>query len=297
MPRRHLALTVLLFATPAFAQPRGPKLPDGVTAEKNVEYGKHERQKLDVYTPNGDGPFPLVVWVHGGAWMAGSKDEGGPAVKLLEHGYAVASVNYRLSQHAVFPAQIEDCKAALRHLRANAKKYKLDADHVGVWGASAGGHLVALLGTSGDVNELEGDVKDVKASSRVQCVVDWFGPTDLTKMGEQTKVKGPIDHDSKDAPEAKLIGGPVQENKEKAAKANPLTYVTRDDPPFLIVHGDADPLVPLGQSEILADALKKEKVAAELVVLKGAKHGGAEFNTPDNFKKTLAFLDKHLKGK
>jgi dipeptidyl aminopeptidase/acylaminoacyl peptidase len=129
----------------------------------------------------------------------------------------------------------------------------------------------------------------------VQCVVDWFGPTDLTKMAEQSKVKGPIDHDSKDAPEAKLIGGPIQQNKEKAAKANPLTYVTKDDPPFLIFHGDADPLVPLGQSEILADALKKEKVDVELVVLKGAKHGGAEFNTADQFKKTLAFLDKHLK--
>lgn len=297
MPRRLVALAVLLLASSAFAQPRGPKLPDGVTAEKDVGYGKHERQKLDVYTPKGDGPFPLVVWVHGGAWMAGSKDDGGPAVKLLEHGYAVAAVNYRLSQHDIFPAQITDCKAAVRHLRANAKKYKLDAEHIGVWGASAGGHLVALLGTSGDVKELEGDGTDEKASSRVQCVVDWFGPTDLTKMAEQAKVKGPIDHNSKDAPEAKLIGGPVQQNKEKAAKANPLTYVTKDDPPFLIVHGDADPLVPLGQSEILADALKKEKVAVELVVLKGAKHGGAEFNTADNFKRTLAFFDKHLKGK
>jgi dipeptidyl aminopeptidase/acylaminoacyl peptidase len=116
-------------------------------------------------------------------------------------------------------------------------------------------------------------------------------------MKEQTTVKGPIDHDSKDAPEAKLIGGAVQENKEKAGKANPLAYVSKDDPPFLIVHGDEDPLVPLGQSEILAEALKKAKVECELVVLKGAKHGGKEFDTADQFKKTLAFLDKHLKGK
>ncbi len=293
---RFVPLLALLLAVPALAQEKGPKVPDGTKVDKDVAYGTHERHKLDVYTPKGDGPFPLVVWVHGGAWSAGSKAGAGPAVKLLDHGYAVAAVNYRLSQHAVFPAQIEDCKAALRHLRENAKKYKLDADHIGVWGSSAGGHLVALLGTSGDVKELDGG-KDVKTSSRVQCVVDWFGPTDLTKMAEQSKVKGPIDHDAKDSPESKLIGGAIQENKEKAARANPLTYVTKDDPPFLIVHGDADPLVPLGQSEILADALKKEKVAVELVVLKGAKHGGAEFNAADQFKKTLAFLDTHLKGK
>lgn len=294
---RLLAAALVFAALPAFAQDKRPKLPDGVTTAKDVAYGTHERHKLDVYTPKGDGPFPLVVWVHGGGWQNGSKAGGGPAIKLLEHGYAVAAVNYRLSSHAVFPAQIEDCKAALRHLRANAKTYKIDPDHIGVWGSSAGGHLVALLGTSGDVKELEGDGKDEKAGSRVQCVVDWFGPTDLTKMAEQSTVKGPIDHDAKDSPEGKLIGGPVQQNKEKAAKANPLTYVTKDDPPFLIFHGDADPLVPLGQSEILAEALKKEKVDVELVVLKGAKHGGAEFNTADNFKKTVAFLDKHLKGK
>lgn len=293
MTRIGSALAFLMAAA-AFAQEKGPKLPDGMTMTKDAEYGTHERHKLDVFTPKGDGPFPLVVWVHGGGWQNGSKAGGGPALKLLEHGYAVAAINYRLSQHAVFPAQIEDCKAALRHLRVNAKKYKIDPDHIGVWGSSAGGHLVALLGTSGGVKELEGD-NDAKASSRVQCVVDWFGPTDLTKMSEQSKAKGPIDHDAKDSPESKLIGGAVQQNKEKAAKANPLTYVSKDDPPFLIFHGDADPLVPLGQSEILVDALKKEKVAVELVVLKGAKHGGAEFNTADNFKKTLAFLDKHLK--
>lgn len=299
MSVRLLALAALIVAAPGFAQqPRqpGPKVPDGTTVEKDVAYGTHERHKLDVYTPKGDGPFPLVVWVHGGAWQGGSK-EGGPALKLLEHGYAVASTNYRLSQHAVFPAQIEDCKAAIRHLRANAKKYRIDPDRVGVWGASAGGHLVALLGTSGDVKELEGDGKHAKQSSRVQCVVDWFGPTDLTKMKEQTTVKGPIDHDAADAPEAKLIGGAVQQNKDKARAANPIEYVTKDDPPFLIVHGDQDPLVPVGQSEILADALKKAKVECELVVLKGAKHGGPEFNTADQFKKTLTFLDKHLKAK
>src|SRR5262249_32279005 len=152
---------------------------------------------------------------------------GGPALGLLSKGYAVASINYRLSQHAVYPAQIEDCKAAVRFLRANAKKYNLDPDHFGVWGASAGGHLVALLGTTGGGKELEGDGGNKEVSSKVQAVVNWFGPTDLTKMGGS--------HDNPDSPEAKLLGGPVQENKDKAAKANPITYVAKDAAPFLIL--------------------------------------------------------------
>ena len=125
----------------------------------------------------------------------------------------MASINYRLSQHAVFPAQIEDCKAAIRWLRANAAKYHIDADHIGVWGSSAGGHLVAMLGTTGNVKELEGTGGNLDQSSRVQCVVDWFGPTDMTTMGRQADKPG--------TPVAKLIGGPVQENQEKARKASP----------------------------------------------------------------------------
>ena len=148
----------------SFAQ--APKLPEGAVAEKNLAYGEHERQKLDVFVPKGDGPFPLVVWVHGGAWEAGSKD-GNPAAVLMDRGFAVASINYRYSKQAVFPAQINDCKAAIRWLRANAKKYKIDADHIGVMGASAGGHLVALLGTSGGVKELEGDPS--RPSPAVRC--------------------------------------------------------------------------------------------------------------------------------
>ena len=149
----------------------------------------------------------------------------------------MASINYRLSQHAVFPAQIEDCKAAIRWLRANAAKYHLDPDHIGVWGASAGGHLVAMLGTTGGVKELEGKGGNLDQSSRVQCVVDWFGPTDLATMGGS--------HDNPASPDRQLIGGPVQENKEKARKASPLTYVSKDSAPFLIMHGDKDNMVPL----------------------------------------------------
>ena len=220
-----------------------------------------------------------------GPGWAGSK-EGCPAVPLTAKGYAVASINYRLSQHAVFPAQIEDCKAAIRWLRANAAKYHLDPDHIGVWGASAGGHLVAMLGTTGDVKELEGNGGNLDQSSRVQCVVDWFGPSDLATMGGS--------HDNPGSPESRLIGGPVQENKEKARKASPLTYVGKDSAPFLIMHGDKDNTVPLGQSEVLAEALKKAGVEVKLVVVKGNGHGGPGFNSPENRRLIEDFFAKHL---
>lgn len=294
MLRAVLALSLLAAGPPVFAQ---PKPPPGVEAHRDLAYGPHkERHTLDVFTPKSDKPTPLVIWIHGGAWQQGSKNGGNPATRLLEKGYAVAAINYRLSHHAVFPAQIEDCKAAVRFLRANARKFNLNPDAFGAWGASAGGHLVALLGTGGDVKELEGDVGDHKGvSSRVQAVCDFYGPTDLTKMAEQEKVKGKIDHNSPTSPESKLVGGPIQQNKEKAAKANPITFVTKDDPPVLMLHGDADPLVPLGQSEILLDALKKAGVEAELVVIKGGGHGGAGFGTPEMSAKVAAFFDKHLK--
>src|SRR3954465_965676 len=181
------SLAVVLGATSAAeAQRPQAKPPEGTKVHRDLEYvrGGHERQRLDLYVPEkADGPLPVIVWVHGGAWLGGSKEGGGPALPFVRRGYAVASVNYRLSQHARFPAQIEDCKAAIRWLRANAKTYKLDPDRFGAWGASAGVHLVALLGTSGDVKDLGGDGGTTGQSSRVQAVVDWFGPTDVTKMG------------------------------------------------------------------------------------------------------------------
>jgi acetyl esterase/lipase len=280
--------------------PKGPKLPEGTKEHRNLVYGPHNKQgrnALDLFVPKADGPLPLIIWVHGGAWLGGSKDGGNPALPLLAKGYAVAAINYRLSQHAVFPAQIEDCKAAVRFLRANAKKYNLDPDRFGAWGASAGGHLVALLGTSGDVKELEGDGENRGVSSRVQCVVDFFGPVDLTKMGAMAGPNSKLDHDAADSPESKLVGGPIQKNKEKAAKSNPITFATKDDAPVLMLHGDADPLVPLGQSEILLDALKKAGVPAELVVIKGGGHGGAGFATPENREKIEAFFARHLRKK
>jgi acetyl esterase/lipase len=279
-------VSVLLLSSSVPAQ---PQLPEGTKVQRNLEYVKdgHERNKLDLYLPEkADGPLPVIVWVHGGGWLAGSK-ENPPALPFVSRGYAVVSINYRLSQHAPYPAQIEDCKAAIRWLRANAKTYNLDPNHIGVWGASAGGHLVALLGTTGSVKELEGKGGNLDQSSRVQAVVDFFGPTDLTKMGGS--------HDRPDSPEAKLIGGPVQENKEKAAKANPITYAGKDAAPFLILHGDKDNTVPYSQSELLVDALKKAGVEVTLKKIEGAGHGGRDFSNPENRKLIEEFFDRHLK--
>ena len=224
---------------------------------------------------------------------------------LLRRGFAVASINYRLSQQAVFPAQIQDCKAAVRFLRKNADKYHLNPDHFGAWGASAGGHLVALLGTSGDGKDLEPEAEagvgagagtNAPVSSRVQAVVDWFGPTDLTMMARQAPPDSQMDHDAADAPEALLIGGPVQQNKEKAARANPITYVSKDDPPVLIMHGDKDNLVPFGQSELLDKALKAAGVEVTFVPVPNNGHGGPGFSTPVNRQRIQDFFTKHLKA-
>jgi acetyl esterase/lipase len=284
-------LALFVTALPATAQPKevpkGPRLPAGVTANRDVAYGTHERQKLDVYVPKGDGPFPLILWVHGGGWEGGSKDGGGPVVNLVGRGYVVASTNYRLSRHAPFPAQIHDVKGAVRYLRANAKKYKIDPDRIGVAGASAGGHLVALLGTSGDVKELEGDVGPKGVSSRVQCVIDFFGPTDLLKLSPANAKENPV---------TRLLGGSTKDKRELAVSANPITYVSKGDPPILIVHGDKDPVVPLSQSELLHDALKKAGVDATLKVVPEAGHGNGIF-TPELAKEYVEFFEKHLKKK
>ena len=259
---------------------------------RDLEYvpDGHERQKLDLYLPlrNEDSDvLPLVVWIHGGAWMAGSK-ENCPIVRFLKYGFVVASINYRLSQHAIFPAQLEDCKAAIRFLCANASKYNIDPNRIGVMGSSAGGHLVALLGTTSDVNDFDKG-PNLHVSSKVQAVCDYFGPTDFTKMSD---FESEMDHDAPDSPESKLIGGPVQDNHEACKKANPITYISKNDPPFLICHGDKDMIVPHNQSVLLNEALKKADVEVKFHTVKGGVHG---FKDPKVDQIVLKFFDKHLK--
>lgn len=289
-----LGVAFLLFVSMAAGQGRGSKLPEGAVVHRDLAYaaGGHERQKLDLYLPKEGDRLPLIINVHGGAWMEGSKEWGMP-LEYLERGYAVASINYRLSQHAIFPAQIEDCKAAVRWLRAHAAEYRLDPNRFAAWGGSAGGHLAAMLGTTGDVKEFEVG-ENLGVSSRVQAVVDYFGPTDLLQMDAHRLPNGMI-HDTPDSPESKLVGGPVQQNKDKVAKANPITYVTKSSPPFLICHGDADPIVPHHQSELLVDALKKAGVPVTFYTVKGGGHGG--WNDPNVPRMTHEFLTATLQGK
>jgi len=271
---------------------QGPGAKPNANVSYDIEYvrGGHQRQKLDLYIPKKreDKPLPLIIWIHGGAWRAGSKDRC-PATRFLDSGYAVASINYRLSQHAIFPAQIEDCKAAIRYLRANAERYDCDPERFGVWGSSAGGHLVALVGTTGDVKEFDkGENLDV--SSRVQAVCDFYGPTDFTLMNSfWTK----MDHDAADSPESKLIGGPIQQNKEKCQRANPMTYISKEDPAFLIVHGDKDPLVAHNQSVIFDKALREAGVPVKFHTVAGGGHGG--FKDPAVDKMVEDFFAKQLK--
>ena len=193
-------------------------------------------------------------------------------IRFVSRGYAVASLNYRLSQHAVFPAQIEDCKAAVRWLRAHATSYGVDPNRFGAIGASAGGHLVALLATTGGVKEFDVGA-NLEFSSKVQAVVDLFGPADLVHIAEQSGPESRIDHNAPDSPESKLIGGTMPENPDKAKSASPITYVSKDATPMLLVHGDADPLVPHQQSEELCAALKKAGADATLHIVKGGGHG------------------------
>lgn len=293
-------------------EPYIPTPPAGVIAHRDLPYvtNGHERQKLDLYLPaqnaergaaspqHQGGSHPLIIWIHGGAFRVGSKEgnENNPLhFEYVTQGYALASINYRLSQHAIWPAQIEDCKAAVRWLRAHAAEYQLDPNRFAAWGPSAGGHLVAMLGTAGHVSEFEvGEYLNV--SSRVQCVVNYFGPTDFLQMDDQRLPDGMI-HNAPDSPESELVGGNIQEHPEKVARANPITYIPQDNvttnmPPMLVVHGDQDPLVPHGQSVLLVDALEKAGADVTFYTVKGGGHGG--FTDPEVPKLTADFLARHI---
>jgi acetyl esterase/lipase len=306
-----IVFTILLILLVASGCGGGPSVMPGGSSTfssvdpsyKDLVYAAiSETQKLDLYIPTtGDGPFPVVIMVHGGGFMFGDKADGAGLTgvdQLLAAGYAVASINYRLSGEAIYPAQIYDAKAAVRFLRANAAKYNLNSDKFGAWGASAGGNLVSLLGTTCGVAELEGNLGNNDQSSCVQAVVDWFGPIDFLKMQEQfagTSCSSTTNDAS--SPESKLVGAAIQTVPEKVALTNPMNYITSDDVPFLIQNGTADCNIPPVQSKNLADALSAVIGADKVtyVSLEGAGHGGSQFETDDNLKLVIGFLDKYLK--
>jgi acetyl esterase/lipase len=297
-----LCLALTSRTTPASAQSKPPQLPKGFAAEMDVKYvpDGDPAQSLDIFYPEAkaEKPLPLLVWIHGGGWEAGSKANP-PYLSQLPRGYVVASLEYRFSQKAIFPAQIQDCQAALRWLRANAKKYSIDPDKVGVGGASAGGHLSALVGTSGGAKAFPMIGGNEDQSDRVQCVCDIFGPTDFNtviKQAEEDKNVKNIFKWNMGDPYSKLIGGGLGEDLEKGKAVSPTQYVSKDAPPFLIFHGDKDALVPYAQSVELTDKLKEAGVDVTLQKIPGAGHGGPQFASPPIIKLAVDFFDKHLKG-
>ena len=275
---------------------------------RDLAYVTHgsRSQTLDLYAPKKATGVPLIVWIHGGAFLFGSK-EGFPVepvpLHLLLEGYAVASINYRLSPEALFPAQLQDCKAAIRWLRAHADELGIDPNRIGVWGASAGGNLAALVGTTGSVRDFDVG-ENLDYSSRVQAVCDFYGPTDFLQMDAHRLSDGQI-HNVPDSPESKLVGGPIQDNPDKVSRANPITYVDRSAPPFLIVHGTLDRLVPFHQSQLLAAALEAAGVSVTLHSVEGGGHGeyfGASggcglYADPELGPSVKAFFATHLAAK
>ncbi|MDO8833950.1 MAG: alpha/beta hydrolase [Vicinamibacterales bacterium] len=262
-----------------------------VADHRNLVYTTVPRPlRLDLYVPAASAPVPVIVWIHGGGWQSGDKSLSAshPALQQRSRGYAVASIEYRLSGESTFPAQIADCKAAIRWLRANAGLYGLDVNRVGVWGSSAGGHLAALVGTSGGVSQLEDLSQGNPAeSSRVRAVVDWYGPVDFLQMFPS--------HLLADSPESRLLGCTVTACPDRVAMANPITYIDTGDPPFFIQHGSADGTVNPAQSELLHAALQEAGVASTHQVLPGAGHGGAAFTASANVALVAAFLDAYLR--
>jgi acetyl esterase/lipase len=263
-----------------------------VVVKKDVEYGRIGDRPLllDLYRAAGAKErLPVVIWVHGGGWNKGSKDRC-PGAWLTEHGYAVASINYRLTDEAQWPAQIDDCRTAVRWLRTHADEYGLHGRRIAAWGGSAGGHLVALLGT------LDAPANET-VSSRVQAVCDWYGPSDLLTMPPNVLAPGKTEADLAKSNGAKLLGGTVRDRPELARQASALYQVSADDPPFLIMHGDQDSAVPLEQSQRLHEKLQAAGVLSTLRVLEGAGHGGREFQTPEMRQTILEFFNRQLRGK
>lgn len=228
--------------------------------------------KLDIAVPRAlAAPAPAVIDIQGGSWRH-IQNTVEDAKLWAGYGFVGVSITHRTSDIAVFPAAVHDCKAVIRWLRANAKKYNIDPDRIGVTGFSSGGHLAALLGTSGGDEYLEGAEGNPGFSSRVQAVVDHFGPTDFMLMNDGKQVARAMDHFAPDSPESLFLGGPLKEKADLARLANPLSYIDAGDPPTLIAHGEKDRLVPIEQSEILYEALKKAGVPSEFVRVKNADH-------------------------
>ena len=259
---------------------------------KDITYAltPEKELKLDLYLPNSTSNPYLVIWVHGGAWHSGSKEN--PPQDLVKLGYAMASISYRRTTEAKFPALIHDIKAAVRFLRSHANQYGYRGDKITLWGSSAGGHLVALAGLTNNHEGLEGKIgNDLATSSEIQVVVDFFGPTDLTTILSQSTPHG---LNVRTPALALMFGKPLDQAAEELKLASPVYHVDAGDPPLFICHGDLDPQVPINQSIQLYGKYRELKLPAQLEYVHGAGHGGKQFSDPSLIQKVDQFLKKHL---
>jgi len=265
--------------------------------------GLSPSQNLDIYLPDeGNGAFPTIVYLHGGAFSIGDKRDIYVLniLKSIKHGYALVSVNYRLSGEATFPAGLKDVKAAIRWIRANSEQYQLDRDRIAVWGCSSGANYAAMICLTDRVAEFEDlSLGNPDYSCHVQVAVDWFGPTDFLKMDEQLEENGfdTSDHGEPDSPESKYLGAKISDVPLKVELANPMTYIHEHMPPLLIQHGRLDDLVPIQQSMIFVEKLEKyvDPDRFEFDIIEGAGHADPLFETDENMERVFAFLDKYLK--
>jgi acetyl esterase/lipase len=245
--------------------------------------------KLDLMSPTeGEGPFPAVIVIHGGAWRAGNKSDVRPIMPdFVRHGYVAVSPQYRFCPPDTFPAQVHDVKAAVRWMKANAKKYRIDPDRIGAIGFSAGGHLALMLGVTAPSDGLEGESSSADAGSRVRAVVNYFGPTDLA-ANDIPEVSKPLVKD--------FLGGTAEAKPDVAHKASPLSYVSKDDAPVLTFQGTNDPLVPYTQAVKLAQAMSSAGVPGRVELLVGASHGWAGAELKRTMSESFSFFEQYLKN-
>lgn len=286
MLRAALVGGLLLLVGMASAQDVGP-----IKTENDVQYGQVGDVKLhlDIARPEKlDKPAPCIVIIHGGGWRGGNRMAHRPQiVEFAKRGYVSATIGYRLIPHR-FPAAVEDVKCAVRYLRAHAKQYNLDPNRIGAIGFSAGGHLSMMLGVMGKDDGLEGEGGWKDQSSQVQCVVSYFGPTNLGASDIPVQVQGLVND---------FLGSTAEENAEVRKTASPLTYVSQGDAPLLIFQGTKDPLVPHSQALAMIDSLTKHEIPSRIEILVGAQHGWGGKEIIRTANAGFQWFDEHLKGK
>lgn len=254
-------------------------IPDDIERRSNIRFTRDTEPPLhlDVFRAKGvlnQSLQPAVIWIHGGGWMSGDRERGVERIfGLVRMGMVGVSIDHRPSQEAIFPAQLHDCKCAVRFLRSHAAEFNIDASRIGAWGASSGGHLASLLAVTSDESTLEGTRGWNEASSRIQAACSWFGPSDLNLMDQFPSGITPLSAsmDERSA-EGRLVGGHVAQRQELVAMANPIRYIKPNCPPILLMHGAKDNIVPVTSSERFYDALIDQKAPASLHVIKNGHH-------------------------